>query len=442
MSGIAVICQNLNYIVSGSDRNQSQETDFLVSKGIKVHIGHNAQNITDDIDVVCYTAAIPEDNVELVTARKKGIKTIERADFLGKLMEKYSFPIAISGTHGKTTTTSIITHLFNFSKKNPTALIGGNFKEIGGNVEIGNDNYFITEACEYVDSFLKFFPKIAVITNIEEDHLDYFKDINQIKKSFLQFSNQVRSGGFVVACGDNKNAKNTLKDSNSKVYYYGFNYDNDFVIKNLKFDEEYRPHFEVYEKDTLLSDFKINLYGTHNVLNSAAAIIVSYLCGIKLDEIKENLLSFYGVNRRFEFKGTVGDNIQIYDDYAHHPTEIRSTIDTASSLKKTRLITCFQPHTYTRTKSLFDEFVNSFDKSDIAIFADIYAAREIDDGTVSSKMLADAIREKGVNSYYFSSFDEIYDFLCKTLKKDDLFFTIGAGDVYKIGEKLIKDYRK
>lgn len=442
MSGIAVICKSLGYGVSGSDRNQSQETEFLKSKDIEVYIGHNSSHITDDIDIVCYTAAIPEDNVELITARKKNITTLERADFLGKLMHKYDFPIAISGTHGKTTTTSIITHLFNFSKKNPTALIGGNFKEIGGNVEIGNTKYFITEACEYVDSFLKFFPQIGIITNIEEDHLDYFKNIEQIKSSFLQFSNQIKDGGFVVACGDNKNTKDCLKNSSSKVYYYGFDENNDFVIKNLVFDSNLKPSFEIYENNKLLSDFKISLYGKTNVLNSTAAIATAYLSGIDIKEIKESIKSFYGVNRRFEYKGSIGENIRVYDDYAHHPTEIKATIGTASKLKKTRLITCFQPHTYTRTKSLFDEFKKSFDDSDIAIFADIFAAREVDDGTINSRMLSDACKKRGVNSYYFSSFDEIYDFLKQNLKPDDLFFTIGAGDIYKLGEMLIKNYDK
>lgn len=437
MSGIAIICQNLNYFVFGSDRNKSQETDFLEKSNITVHIGHNSKNITDDIDLVVYTAAIPKDNIELVTAKKKGIKTIERAEFLGKLMQRYSFPIAISGTHGKTTTTSFLTHLFNLSKKDPTTLIGGNFREIGGNVEIGNTDYFITEACEYVDSFLHFYPKVAIITNIEEDHLDYFKDLAHIQSSFLKFSNHMQKDGFVVAYGDSENVTSTLKNSTSKIYYYGFKEKNDFVIKNLSFDENRCPNFEIYYKYKLLGVFKIKLLGRHNVLNASSAIVTSYLCGIDIKIIEENCKTFEGVNRRYEYKGVIKDNVLVYDDYAHHPTEIKATISTASENKKNRLITIFQPHTYTRTKALFDDFSSSFDDSDIAIFADIYAAREKDDGSINSKMLADAVSKRGVNAHYFSSFDEILNFLEANIEKDDLIFTIGAGDVYKIGEMLI-----
>lgn len=436
MSAIAIICNNLGYDVYGSDREGSDITEKLEKKGIKIYIGHKKEHIIKDLDMVVYTAAISKDNEELLQSQKLGIKTLERAQFLGHIMEKYENSIAIAGTHGKTTTTSITTLIFNKSNTSPTSLIGGVFANIGGNIEIGSSDIFITEACEYVDSFLQFYPKVAVITNLELDHLDYFKDLQDIQKSFLQFSNQVKQDGFVIANGDDKNVREALKNSNSKIYYYGYDNINDFIIKNIEFDENGYPQFDLYFKDECIGNFNLKVVGKHNIYNSACAIAISHMFNISSSDIQDALLEFKGVGRRFEYIGEK-NGVKVYDDYAHHPTEIKATIDAVRQLKKKRFISIFQPHTYTRTKSLFKEFTNCFDESDVNIFADIYPAREKFDPSISSKMLYDSIKDKGKECYYFDSFEKIVEFLNKFAKKDDIVFTIGAGDVYKIGKMYL-----
>lgn len=433
MSALAVICKNVGYDVYGSDRESSEITKKLEKSGIKIYIGHNKDNITEDFDMVVYTAAIAKDNEELVKSYNLGLNTMERANFLGHLMEKYENSIAISGTHGKTTTTSMLTLIFNKANTSPTALIGGVFANIGGNIEIGSSDIFITEACEYVDSFLQFFPKIAIITNIEADHLDYFKDLESIKKSFLKFSNQVKSNGFVIANGDDENVKSALKNSNSKIYYCGFDETNDFVCKNVKSDDEGYPNFDLFFKNELIENFSLKVYGKHNIYNAICSIAAAYLCKINSSVIKSALLEFTGVGRRFEYIGEK-NGVKVYDDYAHHPTEIKATLNAAKSIKKNRLISIFQPHTYSRTKSLFKDFNTCFDDTDIIIFADIYPAREPFDPTISSKMLCEEVKNRGIEAYHFDSFEKITDFLQKTAKENDIIFTIGAGDVYKIGK--------
>lgn len=440
MSGIAVICKSFGYSVSGSDRNSSQQIDFLKSEGIDVHIPHDEKNIDSSIDMVVYTAAIPRDNAELVKAKQLGVRCIERAAFLGKLMERFEIPISIAGTHGKTTTTSMISFLLENNNLMPTYLIGGNFKKIGGNVHVGSDKYLVTEACEYVDSFLNFKSKIGIITNIEEDHLDYFSGIEQIKSSFLKFSNLVQEGGIIIANGDNKNALSTLKDSKTKIVYAGFNENNDYIIRNLCHDVEMYPSFDLENEGNIIGSFSLKVHGDYNVLNAALAILCANKCGVSYEDISRLLPKFSGVNRRFEYKGQIYNNIRIFDDYAHHPTELKSAIKAAREITNGRLYCVFQPHTYTRTKALFDEFKTAFIDADVAIFADIYAAREPFDPSINSKMLSDATQEMGTKSFYFENFEKIEDFLIKELKKDDVLFTIGAGNAYTIGEALIEKY--
>lgn len=438
MSALAVICNNLGYDVHGSDRESSNITDNLKNLGIKIYIGHNQNNINDSFDMVVYTAAISKDNEELVKSLSLNINTIKRANFLGHIMEKYKNSIAISGTHGKTTTTSMTTLIFNEACTNPTALIGGVFSNIGGNVKIGSSDIFITEACEYVDSFLQFYPKIAMITNIEADHLDYFKDLNQIKKSFLKFSNQVKKDGFVIANGDDNNVRDALKDSLTKIYYYGFDDNNDFVIKNLKFDEDGYSNFDLYYKnyDVIIDRYYLNVFGNHNVYNATCSIIAAYLLNIDKDKIKSAIKKFTGVGRRFEYIGEK-EGVKVYDDYAHHPTEIKATLSAIKSLKKNRFITIFQPHTYTRTKLLFEDFTECFDDADIMVFTDIYAAREPYDPEINSKMICNEVQKRGIQAYYFDSFEKINEFLNLTAKSGDIIFTMGAGDVYKIGKMYL-----
>lgn len=436
MSALAVVCKNLGYEVLGSDRDDTDITRSLTQKDISVYKGQRKEHITSDIDEVVYTAAIHEDNEELKEARRLGLKLYERAEFLGELMKKYDQSIAIAGTHGKTTTTAMVTQIFNLSDTKPTALVGGTFSAIGGNVEIGNSDVFIAEACEYVDSFLHFYPKIAVITNLEHDHPDYFKDLEQIKGSFRKFAAQVKSGGFVLACGDYKNVRDALAGLQQKVYYYGFKQGNDFVIKNVSYNDDMVPKFDIEIEDTLIKDIELSVRGEYNVYNAAAAICCAYLSNVPAVKIKKGIKQFKGVDRRFEYIGEK-NGVKVYDDYAHHPTEIKSVLKMAKSASKGRLITVFQPHTYSRTKSLYNEFVSAFKNSDIILLVDIYAAREDYDATVSSAMLSDSINKSGKFSLYMESFEEASEYLDRNAKPGDLVLTLGAGLAFKIGRNYL-----
>ncbi|RDY21803.1 UDP-N-acetylmuramate--L-alanine ligase [Criibacterium bergeronii] len=436
MSGLAIICKNLGYTVSGSDKDETPLIHSLINKDIKVYKGHKKEHITKDLDLVVYTAAISKDNEELVEAQNLGLKILERADYLGELMKKYEHSIAIAGTHGKTTTTAMITQIFNASDDKPTALIGGKFNSIGGNVELGDSQVFIAEACEYVDSFLRFYPKIGIITNLEHDHPDYFKDLAQIKQSFRKFATQVKYGGYIIACGDYENVKDALKDLDRKVYYYGFNTDNDFVIKNISYDNDAAPSFSVYQGEKLIGEYKLQVKGEYNVYNAVASICCAYLSNVPTEKIKSAIESFGGVDRRFEYLGEK-NGVKVYDDYGHHPTEVRAVLQTAKKVAKNRLIAVFQPHTYSRTKSLYNDFVEALKNADIILLVDIYAAREIDDGTVSSKMLANSINESGKDAHYMPSFDAAKEFLDKNATSGDLVLTLGAGLAYKIGRNYL-----
>jgi len=438
MSGLAMICKNLGWEVIGSDREDSSVIHQLEKKGIKVYIGHNKDHITSDIDKVVFTAAVKQDNEEIIKTKELGIDLVERSVFLGSIMKEYENSIAVAGTHGKTTTTSMITIVFDKAEKNPTSLIGGMFKNIGGNVEIGNSDIFISEACEYVDSFLQFYPKVAVITNIEEDHLDYFEDLNQIKSSFLKFANQVKEGGFVIANGDDENVRDALKECKKDVYYYGFNEGNDFIIDNLEFDNFGYPTFDIfYANDAVLIDnYKLNVFGKHNVYNATSSIVSACMLNIEKEDIKNAIEKFTGVGRRFEYIGEK-DGVRVFDDYAHHPGEIEATIEAAKKLKYKRLCVVFQPHTYSRTKALLEDFARVLSKADLVVLADIYAAREKDTLGVSSKDIETLINKKSQKAYYFPTFDEIESFVLSKLDKGDICITMGAGDIYKLGEDIL-----
>ncbi len=437
MSALAEICINKGYNVSGSDMQESYLVDNLRSLGAKITIGQKKENITDDINLVVYTAAISNENEEFLAAKEKNILMINRAAFLGQIMREYKNSIAVSGTHGKTTTTSMLSTIFNYAEKDPTILVGGNLSTIGGNVRIGSSENFITEACEYVDSFLNFNPFISIVLNIEEDHLDYFSGIEEIKASFNKFGKLLPEDGYFIVNGDNENTKDIMYDVGATIIKFGQKDDNDAIISEIRYDEDGFAMFNLNYKGVNLGTFDLSVYGLHNVYNATAAIIASIVSNIEVDVIKKAIKEYNGVGRRFEKKGYF-KNTLVVDDYAHHPTEVKATLSAAKTLKKNKLWVVFQPHTYSRTKALLKEFAEAFYSADKVIITDIYAAREKNPGDISSKDLIEKLYHNNVDVTYIPTFEEIESYLRENLEDDDLIITCGAGPIYKVGEALLK----
>lgn len=435
MSGLAEILKNKGYNVKGSDMNDSDIVKKLKKSGIDVAIGHNADNI-GDADAVIFTAAIKKDNPEYVEAQKRGILLIERSVLLGEITRMYSETIAIAGTHGKTTTTSMISAAFLEDKKDPTISVGGELNIINGNYKIGNSDYFITEACEYVESFLEFSPKVAVILNIEEDHLDYYRDIEHIKSAFYKFKNKLPKDGYAVLNVDDKNSKELISDLQHNKITFGIENKADYSAKNIMFERELTS-YDLYVNGVYEDKVELKVPGIHNVYNSLACIAVCDIYSLDRENVFNALYKFGGAKRRFEKKGEF-NGAEIYDDYAHHPSEIKATLLAAKEKHPNKVICVFQPHTYTRTKTLLNEFSEAFYDADDVIITDIYAAREKDTGEISSKDLVKKIEGTSKNAVYVKDFEEIEKILAKKLQPGDLFLTIGAGDVYKIGEKIIE----
>ncbi|MPM31987.1 UDP-N-acetylmuramate--L-alanine ligase [bioreactor metagenome] len=437
MSALAEICLNKGYKVSGSDANESYLLDKLRSQGANIFLGHKKEHISDNVDMVVYTAAVHDDNEELVAAKEKNKLTMNRAAFLGQIMREYKNSIAVSGTHGKTSTTSMLSTIFQYADLDPTILVGGNLSTIGGNVKIGNSDHFITEACEYVDSFLNFNPKISIVLNIEEDHLDYFSGLDEIKASFNKFGKLLPKDGYFIINGDDENTADILHDVKASIVKYGRNTDNDAVIKNIDFNENGHGIFELEFKGENLGTFELSVPGLHNIYNAAAAILTAYVSSIDLELIRDNIKSYSGVGRRFEVKGNYNDAL-VVDDYAHHPTELKATLSAAKKMKKANLWCIFQPHTYTRTKSLLNEFSEAFYSADKVIITDIYAARENDPGDIHSKDLVEKLYQNHVDVCYISKFEDIVDYLRDNIKPNDLVITAGAGPIYKVAEDLVE----
>ncbi|WP_333886637.1 UDP-N-acetylmuramate--L-alanine ligase [Clostridium sp.] len=432
MSALAEILLEKNFQVSGSDTKFSKTTERLKSKGAKIYIGQISENITPDINLVVYTAAISENNEELLQAQNLKIPLMDRAEFLGEIMKGHKYNVAVSGTHGKTTTTSMLSSVTLEANIDPTILVGGNLDIIGGNVRIGNSPYFITEACEYKESFLKFFPFIGVILNIDADHLDYYKDIDEIQKAFIKFAKLIPQEGYLVCCADDKRMGEVISNANCNIISYGIER-GEVTAKNIRFDGEGRALFEVYKSDKKLFSLNLSVPGKHNILNALASISVSLILNISIDNIKEGLKNFKGTHRRFEIKGK-RKGVVVIDDYAHHPTEIKATLNTARNYPHERIVCVFQPHTFSRTISLFKEFTAAFDNVDELILADIFAAREKDTGEVSSSMLCDELVKRGINCRNIKDFNSIVQYLNDILKEGDILLTIGAGDIFQVGE--------
>lgn len=437
MSGLAEILLSQGYEISGSDMKESSITDRLQAMGIKFYNGHSSDNI-ENPDLIIYTAAVKKDNPELVKSQEMGIRTIERSVLLGQIMKQYPFSINVSGTHGKTTTTSMVTMIMLEAGMDPTVHIGGELNAIGGNTKIGGNKYFIAEACEYVESFLKFFPFMGIILNIEADHLDYFKGLDHIKESFLKFARLIPNEGFLIACADDSNVKDLLDKLDCNIITYGINSaDALWQARDISFDENGLGSYTLFKSNEEIGRINLGVPGTHNVSNSLAAAAACFTVGCSIDSVKNGLQKFSGTHRRFELKGFSND-IKVIDDYAHHPSEIVATLNAAKNVPHKKLWCIFQPHTYTRTKALLNDFSNSFNDADYVIVSDIYAAREPDNGEINSLILSEKINKVSPKAKYIKDFEDIANYLHQKASPGDLIITMGAGDIYKVGEIFLK----
>lgn len=442
LSAIAEIFLNRGCHVSGSDMKESEITDKLIQQGAVIYLGHRAKNVAD-AELVVYSSAVAQDNPEIVAAIENGIPTASRAEALGALMNDYENSIAIAGTHGKTTTTSMVSLILENFGKDPTILVGGNLQEINGNVKIGNSGYFVTEACEYMDSFLNLNPKIEIILNIDSDHLDYFKDIEHIASSFEKFANLVPENGTIIAFDANPFVNSIIDELKSNVVTFGFSEKCDYYASDIEFNSSGMPFFKLGHGEEVLCTIQLAIPGEHNIANALAAFACCYGLGVPIESIVSTLEGYTGTQRRFDVIGITQNGITIVDDYAHHPTEIKATLKAAQNVPHKDLWCLFQPHTYTRTLALFDEFAESFDAADKIVMAEIYAAREKNIYKISSKELVNEIKrvnpEKDV--YYFGNFEEIASFVINNAQSGDLVITMGAGDIYKVAEIILEKDR-
>ena len=437
MSGLAKILLSKGFPVSGSDAHSSALTDELIGDGCIVSVPQSAGNITNDIDLVVYTAAIHPDNPEFKAAKEAGLPMLTRAELLGQIMTIYKNAINIAGTHGKTTTTSMVSEILLAASMDPTISVGGILNSIGGNTRVGGDRYFVAEACEYTNSFLSFNPTMNIILNVKEDHLDFFKDINDIRHSFREYASNTLAGGATIINGEIDSYEEIVAGLPQKIITYGFDSKYDFYPENITYDDKACASFTAMRQGSPLFDVKLSVPGAHNVSNALAAIALSTTLGLNEESILTGLDKFGGADRRFQYKGKV-NGVTIIDDYAHHPTEIRATLTAAQKYPHDRLVLCFQPHTYSRTKAFLNDFADVLSMADVVVLADIYAAREQNTYGISSKDILDLLLEKGVNAHYFPSFEEIEKFLSENCVNGDLLITMGAGNVVEIGEDLLK----
>ena len=426
MRPLGLVLKGMGLIVTGSDMNSSVSTDELIANGIQVYIGHEASHI-EGADCVIRTAAAHNDNPEIAAARMKGIPTFERAEAWGVIMQEYKNAICISGTHGKTTTTSMVTHILMEADWDPTVMIGGYLPLLHAGHRVGHGDSIILESCEYCDSFLNFFPTLAVILNIEADHLDYFKDLDDVEKSFRKFAQL--SSDRVLANGDDPHVLQTLDGIDFVTF--GFGDGNCVTATNICPDWQ---HLDVICDGSFYCHLDLKVIGRHNALNALAAAGTAWLLGIPGDAVTKGLATFSGADRRLQFKGKYA-GADVYDDYAHHPDELAATIDAVRTMSYERIVLAFQPHTYTRTKALFDDFVRELKKADKVILAEIYAARERNTIGISSEDLSAQIP----NSVYCKTLPDVTQCLREIARPGDVILTVGAGDIFRAGEALINE---
>lgn len=426
MRPLGLVLRGMGMEISGSDMNSSVSTDELIARGIKVFIGHNAKNVAG-VDCIIRTAAVHNDNPEIAAARARGIPVFERAQAWGVIMRNYKNAICVAGTHGKTTTTSMVTHIFMEAQRDPTVMIGGSLPLLHAGHRVGNGDTIIMESCEYCNSFLNFFPTVAVINNIEADHLDFFKDLADIQASFRKFAQLVPDDGYVIANGDDPNTLQALEG----LHYltFGIDTNNDYHCCNLSADER---SFDIYYRDQQYCHVDLRVYGHHNIYNALAAAAAAHVLGVEGSAVARGLGSFRGAGRRLEYKGSC-NGADVYDDYAHHPGELHALLQAVSCMGYQRVILAFQPHTYSRTKALFADFVRELKAADHVVLAEIYAARERNTVGISSHDLAEQVP----GSVCFDTLPEVSDYLRSIARPGDIILTVGAGDIYKAGESLV-----
>ena len=438
MSGLAHIAIHKNLIISGSDMRPCGYTDKLVKEGHDIKIGHSADNIPVDCDLVVYTAAINKNNPEYIEAQRRGLPMMQRSEFLGYLTSLYPKTIAVSGTHGKTTTSSMIALMLLNAGFDPTISIGGTISEINGNYRVSDSEYFVTEACEYVDSFLMSEHYIATIANVEEDHLDYFTNgITQIRQSFLKFAKIVPEDGLLIINGDDKDIVFIADECSCNVIKFGLSQNNDYYAANIQYNVLGQPQFDVFKNKDFFGHFSLIIPGQHNVLNALTAIICADFLGIPIQSMQDTLRRFQGTKRRFEFRGQV-NNIKVFEDYAHHPTEVKVTVQACHNYERNKLWVVFQPHTYSRTYDFFDEFAEALSHCDYLIMNDIYSDREANAWGISSEMLVKEVKEKyGTPAICISKFTDIVDYLVKNLQPGDFVLVAGSQSINQVAFMLV-----
>lgn len=437
MSGIAEVLLNLGHSVSGSDLHLTSVTERLSSLGAKIFEGHSKENI-GDAEVVIISSAIREDNPEVISAKEKGIPLLLRAEMLAELMRLKSVGIAIAGTHGKTTTTSMIGQVVQSAGFDPTLIVGGVVKGIGSNAKIGTGQILICEADEFDRSFLRLLPTIAVVTTIEAEHLDCYRNIDEIKNAFIEFANKVPFYGAIILCLDERGNQEIISSLRRRTIGYGLSRSAEFRAEGPEFSG-LETDYTVIHNDKNLGKVHLRVPGIHNVKNSLAAIATGIELDIPFSQITDALGEFRGVYRRFEIKGEKGE-ILVVDDYAHHPTEIEVTLRAARNGFKRRVVAVFQPHLYSRTKDFSHEFGGSFGDADVLVVTDVYPAREEPISGVSGALIADAAEKaKHKEVYYIPDKREIPQFLRKKAKSGDMVITMGAGDIWKVGEAFLRD---
>ena len=434
MSGLAQILLTEGFTVSGSDLKRSPLTDQLAAMGAQIALTQTAGNIHPGIDAAVYTAAVHPDNPEFAAAEAAGIPMLTRAQLLGEVMRNYAMPVAVAGTHGKTTTTSMLSLICLEAGQDPTISVGGILKDIGGNIRLGNSDIFVAEACEYTDSFLSLAPRLGIILNIDADHLDYFKNLAHIRDSFHRFASLLPQDGTLVLPADLEDYEGFVKDLACRVVSFGIDR-GDFHAADIHYNDNGCGRFTLIRRGEPCGEFILNIPGEHNVFNAVAALAAADTLGADVPAMQRGLSRFAGADRRFQVKGSL-NGAMIVDDYAHHPTEIKATLKAAKNVPHREIWCVFQPHTFTRTKKLMKEFAEALALADHVILAKIYPAREKDDLGISSDTLRERMATLGADVCYLDSFEEIKARLRSVCAPGDLILTMGAGDVVQIGDDL------
>jgi UDP-N-acetylmuramate--alanine ligase len=436
MSGLAELLLKRGYIVSGSDRDDGYMLEILKKEGADVHVGHDAANAVG-ADLVVYSAAIGETNPELAYALAHNIPTLTRARFLGQLMEGHERSVGISGTHGKTTTSAMLAQALIGAGLDPTVHLGGRFDAIGGSTRIGSNCVFVAESCEFQASFLELRPTVAVILNIEEDHLDFYRDIDHIQETFERFASLVPSDGTVIANGDDPRARAVLEKmkNHCNTASFGLDSSNDWHPEDLVMDERGRPQFKVIRDGEHIADLSLQVYGKFSVYNALAAIAAAVCIGANPKQAADALGAFQPVHRRFEITGTV-DGVTLVTDYGHNPAEMKSATGVAALQPHKTLFAVIQPHTFSRVKSLFDGYIHCCDDADVVLVTDIFAARETDPGDINSRMLVERMRAEGVKAFHTPTFDDTEAFLRANWKRGDMVLTMGCGNINLLNSQI------